>query len=44
MQISGGIALGLNRSLSWDPSALRFIGDEEANRHLSYRPRAPWHI
>jgi len=44
MMLSGGIALALNRSLRWDPAALRFIGDELANRHLSYRPRAPWHI
>jgi hypothetical protein len=44
MLLSGGIALALKRSLRWDPAALRFIGDDDANRHLSYRPRAPWHI
>ena len=44
MLLSGGIALGLNRSLRWDPAALRFTNDDDANRYLSYRPRAPWHI
>jgi hypothetical protein len=40
----GGIALGLNRSLKWDPVKHQFIGDDEANRLLSYSPRAPWRI
>lgn len=44
MLLSGGIALALNRSLRWDPATLRFIGDDVANRFLSYRPRAPWQI
>lgn len=40
----GGIALALNRSLKWDPVQHRFLGDEQANRLLSYSPRAPWRI
>ena len=40
----GGIALLLKRSLRWDPAKSGFIGDAEANRLLSYAPRAPWGI
>lgn len=40
----GGIALALNRNLKWDPVQHQFIGDEQANRLLSYSPRAPWRI
>jgi len=40
----GGIAMALDRSLKWDPARQRFLGDDEANRLLSYSPRAPWRI
>jgi hypothetical protein len=42
--LSGGIALALGRSLRWDPARRKFHGDAEANRHLGYRPRPPWHL
>jgi predicted dehydrogenase len=42
--LSGGIALALGRSLRWDPARREFPGDAEANRHLAYRPRPPWHL
>lgn len=38
------IAMLLGRSLQWDPQTERFIGDEEANRRLSYTYRAPWSL
>ena len=38
----GGISLALRRTLKWDPVALEFKGDAEANRLLSYTPRPPW--
>jgi len=38
------IAHTLQRSLRWDPTAERFIGDEAANRLLMRSRRAPWHI
>lgn len=40
----GGIALVLQRTLKWDPVKNEFPGDEQANRLLSYAPRAPWRI
>jgi predicted dehydrogenase len=40
----GGIALALQRSVKWSPSAGEFPGDAEANRLLSYTPRAPWFL
>ena len=40
----GGIALILQRALEWDPVKAQFIGDDEANRLLSYTPRPPWHL
>jgi hypothetical protein len=40
--ISGGMALAFQRSLKWDPVKMEFIGDEQANRLLSYKPRQPW--
>ncbi|HOY58469.1 MAG TPA: Gfo/Idh/MocA family oxidoreductase [Verrucomicrobiota bacterium] len=40
----GGIAMGLERSLKWDPSKREFMGDEQANRLLSYAPRPPWTV
>jgi len=40
----GNIAVDLRRRLVWDGQRERFVGDEQANRHL-YRPyRAPWHL
>lgn len=38
----GGIVKQLQRPLRWDPQAESFIGDEEANRHLSIAKRPPW--
>jgi predicted dehydrogenase len=38
----GGIALALKRNLRWDPAKLQFVGDETANRLLSYTPRPSW--
>ncbi|HPD45612.1 MAG TPA: Gfo/Idh/MocA family oxidoreductase [Anaerohalosphaeraceae bacterium] len=38
----GGISLALKRNLRWDPAKLRFVGDDTANRLLSYTPRPPW--
>ncbi len=40
----GGIALILRRTLRWDPVKAEFLGDDEANRLLSYTPRPPWRI
>ncbi len=40
----GGIALVLNRRLTWDPVKAEFRGDAEANRLLSYTPRPPWRL
>jgi predicted dehydrogenase len=40
----GGISLALQRSLKWDPVKAEFAGDEQANRLLSYTPRAPWRL
>jgi hypothetical protein len=40
----GGIALALQRAVKWDPARGEFVGDEEANRLLSYAARSPWRI
>jgi predicted dehydrogenase len=40
----GGIALALRRRVQWDPAREEFPGDTEANRLLSYTPRAPWAV
>jgi len=40
----GGIVLILRRTLRWDPVKAEFLGDDEANRLLSYTPRPPWRI
>jgi predicted dehydrogenase len=40
----GGIGLILRRALKWDPVKAEFVGDDEANRLLSYTPRPPWRI
>jgi predicted dehydrogenase len=36
------IAMQLQRKVRWDPTAERFINDEQANRMLSRAVRAPW--
>ena len=38
------IAIRTGRKLRFDPAALRFIGDEEANRLVDEPMRAPWHL
>ncbi len=38
----GGISMILGRELEWDPVRRAFVGDDEANRLLSYTPRPPW--
>ncbi|MDQ1257508.1 MAG: myo-inositol 2-dehydrogenase / D-chiro-inositol 1-dehydrogenase [Candidatus Hydrogenedentes bacterium] len=40
----GVIAVRLGRNLQFDPVALRFIGDEGANRLIDQPMRAPWHV
>jgi predicted dehydrogenase len=40
--ILANLALGLGRSLTWDPAAGRIAGDDEANRRLLRPYRAPW--
>jgi len=38
------IAIRLGRKLTFDPVKERFIGDDEANKHLTRPMRAPWHL
>jgi predicted dehydrogenase len=38
------IAMLLGRKLKWDPKAERFVGDDEANKLLMPRMRAPWKL
>jgi hypothetical protein len=40
----GGISLILKRNLKWNPVNAQFIGDDQANRLLSYTPRPPWRL
>jgi predicted dehydrogenase len=40
--ILANLSMGLGRTLAWDPVAGRVIGDEEANRLLARKYRAPW--
>jgi predicted dehydrogenase len=40
--ILANLSLGLGRTLAWDPTAGRVIGDEQANRLLARPYRAPW--
>lgn len=37
-------AVRLGRGLKFDPAALRFAGDPEANRLIDQPMRAPWHL
>lgn len=36
------IAMRLQRKLTWDAKAERFVGDDEANQMLDYEHRKPW--
>ncbi len=38
------ICLRLGRKVQWDPRTEQFIGDDEANKMLTYPMRAPWQI
>ncbi len=40
----GNIAYWLDRALTWDPKAERFVNDEEANRLISRPMREPWRL
>ena len=40
----GNIGYWLGRALTWDPAKERFVDDAEANRLLSWEPRAPWKV
>jgi hypothetical protein len=40
--ILANLALGLGRTLAWDPKAGQVINDNEANRLLQRPYRAPW--
>lgn len=40
----GAIACKVGRKLTWDAQQERFIGDEEANRHLTKEYRKPWNV
>ena len=40
--ILGNMSMKLGRSLAWDASAGRIVGDDEANRLLQRVYRAPW--
>lgn len=42
--LTGGIALALQRAVTFDPVKAEFINDPEANRLCSYAARPPWRI
>lgn len=42
--LTGGIALALERAVSFDPVKDEFINDPEANRLCSYAARPPWRV
>ena len=37
-------AIRTGRKLTFDPVAMRFVGDDEANRLADQPMRAPWHL
>ncbi|NQT26961.1 Gfo/Idh/MocA family oxidoreductase [candidate division KSB1 bacterium] len=40
----GNIAIQMGRKLNWNPDMQQFIGDMEANRHISRAIRSPWRL
>ena len=40
----GIVAYTLQRSLKWDVTSQKFLGDEEANRFLDRARREPWQL
>ncbi|MBQ1454340.1 MAG: Gfo/Idh/MocA family oxidoreductase [Thermoguttaceae bacterium] len=44
MSLIANISLAVERRLEWDAQKEEFIGDEEANRYLSYEYREPWKL
>jgi predicted dehydrogenase len=42
--LTGGIALALKRTVTFDPVKAEFVNDPEANRLCSYAMRPPWRI
>jgi len=40
----GAISCKVGRKLTWDAQQERFIGDEEANQHLTKQYRKPWNV
>ncbi len=42
--LTGGIALALQRAVTFDPVQSQFIDDPEANRLCSYATRPPWRV
>ncbi|HEY3853706.1 MAG TPA: Gfo/Idh/MocA family oxidoreductase [Verrucomicrobiae bacterium] len=41
---TGGMALALQRPVTFDPVKVEFVNDAEANRYCSYAKRPPWWI
>ena len=44
MSLIANISLAVERRLEWDAQKEEFIGDDEANRYLSYEYREPWKL
>ncbi|EAQ82708.1 Gfo/Idh/MocA family protein [Blastopirellula marina] len=40
----GNISMRLGRKLTWDPKSEKFVGDDEANQHLSREQRAGYEV
>ena len=38
------IAIRTGRKLNYDPAAMKFVNDDEANRFIDVPMRAPWHL